>query len=66
MAAKFAAGPTFGYAATKRAIHASNMNDFETHLELEADYMKACGESRDYAEGVGAFLDKRTPEFSGK
>ncbi|MCA8900840.1 MAG: enoyl-CoA hydratase/isomerase family protein, partial [Hyphomonas sp.] len=54
MAAAFAQGPTFGYAATKRAIHAANMSDFESHLELEADLMKACGESADYAEGVAA------------
>ncbi|MDU8926252.1 2-(1,2-epoxy-1,2-dihydrophenyl)acetyl-CoA isomerase PaaG [Alisedimentitalea sp. MJ-SS2] len=66
LAAGFATGPTFGYGATKRAIHAANMNDFESHLELEADLMKACGESADYAEGVAAFLDKRAPEFKGE
>ncbi|PIE13005.1 MAG: 2-(1,2-epoxy-1,2-dihydrophenyl)acetyl-CoA isomerase [Rhodobacterales bacterium] len=66
LTAGFATGPTFGYAQTKRAIHAAATNDFETHLELEADAMKACGESADYAEGVGAFLDKRAPEFRGE
>lgn len=66
MAEKFASGPTFGYAATKRAIDAAATNTLDAHLELEADLMKACGESADYAEGVAAFLGKRAPAFTGR
>lgn len=63
---RLAAGPTFGFAATKRAMQAAATNTLDAHLELEADLMKSCGESADYAEGVAAFLDKRPAEFSGQ
>lgn len=66
LTARLAAGPTFGYASTKRAIDAAATNTLDEHLELEADLMKACGESLDYAEGVSAFLAKRDPVFQGR
>ncbi len=66
LAEKLAAGPTFGYAQTKRAMQAAATNSLDAHLDLEAALMKACGESADYAEGVAAFLDKRPAEFTGR
>jgi 2-(1,2-epoxy-1,2-dihydrophenyl)acetyl-CoA isomerase len=65
LAATLAAGPTFGYAQTKRAVQAAANSALDGHLDLEAELMKACGESADYAEGVAAFLDKRPARFRG-
>ncbi|KPP85370.1 MAG: phenylacetate degradation probable enoyl-CoA hydratase PaaB [Rhodobacteraceae bacterium HLUCCO07] len=66
LAGSLSNGPTLGYARTKQAIEAAHVNTLDAQLDLEARFMKECGESADYAEGVGAFLDKRKPEFKGK
>lgn len=66
VARSLAAGPTAGFAKTKRAINESGGNSLDTQLDLERDLQRAAGYSDDYAEGVAAFLAKRPPVFKGQ
>lgn len=60
-----AEAPTKGLARTKEAIYASGSNGLDAQLNLERDFMRELGYSKDYAEGVAAFLAKRKPTFVG-
>lgn len=66
VARKLAAGPTRGYAAIKQAIDAAATNTLDEQLDLERDLQRELGRSRDYAEGVAAFMEKRKPRFEGR
>jgi enoyl-CoA hydratase/carnithine racemase len=65
LVARLAAGPTSAYAATKRALNAVLYPNLEQQLELEAMLQTQRGRSADFAEGVAAFVEKRTPAFTG-
>ena len=65
-AAQLAAGPTITYGHVKTAIRRSFENTEAQQLDLEARLQGDCGRTRDFKEGITAFLDKRTPKFEGR
>ncbi|MBK5934944.1 2-(1,2-epoxy-1,2-dihydrophenyl)acetyl-CoA isomerase [Rhodovulum imhoffii] len=65
-AAHLAQGPTETYRHLKHAIRESYANDLPEQLALEADLQGQCGRTRDFREGVMAFLEKRKPAFEGR
>ncbi|HLH64752.1 MAG TPA: enoyl-CoA hydratase-related protein [Solirubrobacteraceae bacterium] len=65
LAAKLAAGPPGAHAAIKRALNARAYEGFERALELEARLQSERASSADFAEGVAAFAQRRTPRFTG-
>jgi 2-(1,2-epoxy-1,2-dihydrophenyl)acetyl-CoA isomerase len=66
LATQLAAAPTRGLARTKQAIYESWGQTLEEQLNQERDFQRELGRSADYAEGVAAFTEKRTPKFTGR
>jgi 2-(1,2-epoxy-1,2-dihydrophenyl)acetyl-CoA isomerase len=66
LTAVLAAMPTRALALTKHALNYSATNTLEEQLLLEDELQQKAAATKDYAEGVNAFLNKRAPIFKGE
>jgi 2-(1,2-epoxy-1,2-dihydrophenyl)acetyl-CoA isomerase len=66
VANKLASLPPLGLGATKQMIRSSWQHSLSQELEAQARMMRKLGFTDDYREGVAAFLEKRTPTFTGR
>ena len=61
-----AQGPTAAYARIKQALRGSFENTLDQQLAVEAKLQGECGKTRDFQEGVMAFLEKRPAVYEGR
>ena len=66
LARKFASGPTRTYALIRELLGASWRNELPAQVEMEHKYQAVAGKTPDANEAIAAFLEKRTPKFTGK
>lgn len=65
-ARKLASGPTRSFAIIKNLLNNSLLALLERQLELESQGIAEAAGTRDYLEGLAAFLEKRAPVFKGE
>lgn len=63
---QLAQGPTQAFARVKAQLNASEANDLEAQLRLEAQLQEQASNTADVREGIVAFREKRPPNFRGE
>lgn len=65
-ARRIASGPSKAFAEIKALLHTSMEAQLEVQAELERQALIRVASTRDHREGLSAFLEKRTPKFTGQ
>ena len=66
VAVKIAHMPTKALGLIKRLLNESMTNNLTEQLGMESDLQIEAAETKDYSEGVNAFIEKRKPVFEGR
>jgi 2-(1,2-epoxy-1,2-dihydrophenyl)acetyl-CoA isomerase len=66
LGAFYAGLPTRAIGMTKRLFDHADTATLDEQLELEAQLQSAAAQTDDFREGVTAFLEKRSPSFTGR
>ncbi|HVB80286.1 MAG TPA: enoyl-CoA hydratase-related protein [Candidatus Binataceae bacterium] len=67
LAERLAAGPTRAWSEAKALINqACGMEMLDRHLDMELESLTRVANGPDFADGLAAFITKRTPKFNGQ
>jgi 2-(1,2-epoxy-1,2-dihydrophenyl)acetyl-CoA isomerase len=67
MARRLASGPAEAWGIAKELMNqAAGMDRLDLHLDRELENLARIADGADFAEGIEAFFEKRTPVFGGK
>ncbi len=66
IARRLAQGATAAFGETKRLVNQGHDQSLAAQLAAEVEAFARCAGTRDFAEGVTAFVEKRQPSFKGK
>ena len=66
LAARIATGPQIALRHMKENVRLASTQDYQSMLDREALTHLRCGDTDDHKEGAKAFVEKRTPRFTGR
>ncbi|MGH8634756.1 MAG: enoyl-CoA hydratase-related protein, partial [Burkholderiales bacterium] len=66
IARRLALGPTLAFGEVKRLVDEGHDRPLAAQLDAEVEAFARCAATRDFAEGVTAFVEKRKPNFKGQ